>query len=97
MSMNTSPSTRRFNRKDLVIIRHTKMPSSHDHYLHKGRASLAMVLDGGPLSSYVVYVAGPGLSVSGPFWMSNEYLVPYGRIDGHRDYDSGDEGSSEQR
>ena len=55
-----------------------------------------MVLDGGPLSSYVVYVAGPGLSVSGPFWMSNEYLVPYGGIDEHRDYDSGDEGSSEQ-
>ena len=64
---------------DLVLIEHHKRS---DLYRLTGcwdRCSLAMVLDTRPKISYVVYVAGKGSEVKfDPFWIDNEFLIPYG-------------------
>jgi hypothetical protein len=77
-------------KNDLVLIEHV---SSTTYGWHKSlkvkgiRRSLAMILDTKEKTSYVVYVAGRGDKVRHePFWIDNDYLIPYG--DDHGDESS---------
>jgi hypothetical protein len=67
-----------YRENDLVLINHA--PISREGYRLPGfRRSLAMVLDTKPKITYIVYVAGKGSEVKfDPFWIDNDFLIPYG-------------------
>jgi|10_taG_2_1085330.scaffolds.fasta_scaffold167203_3 hypothetical protein len=74
-------------KSDLVLIVHVNSPGPsawHKSFKTKEtRRSLAMVLDTKGETSYVVYVAGRGDKVRHePFWIDNDYLIPYGDYHG---------------
>ena len=75
--MSGLPNIReKIKKNDFVLIKHV---GGWRGILARGRVSLAIVLDTKELTSYVIYVAGPGSEVMHkPFWIDNKSLISCG-------------------